>query len=141
MKEVIPLIILGSIFLSGCQSASFGLNVSIQDVIQKTEPKSNVLLETSPPATFNCIKGALLAKRLRTDYVELGVVKVLWQVGTPSMLDQTSINAAYVVSPNMRMDIYVTKNMFFIKEQLREIGEIFSQTPNWQPPEDYWPRF
>jgi len=139
MKKTIGLLILSSIFLSGCVSTSFGINVSIQDVINKTEPKAIVILEKGPSETFNCIKGALLAARLQTDYVELGTDKVLWQVGSPSFLDQTSINAVYVATQDSSMRIYVTKNMIFLTARLREIGEICAKTPNWQPSENYWP--
>jgi PBP1b-binding outer membrane lipoprotein LpoB len=139
MKRIIYLLILSSVFLSGCVSTSFGINVSVQDVINKTEPKAIVVLEESQSATFNCIKGALLATRLQTDYVELGTDKLLWQVGSPSFLDQTSINAVYVASQDSSMRIYVTKNMIFLIDELREIGEICAKTPNWQPSEDYWP--
>ena len=139
MKKITYLLILTSFLLSGCVSTSFGINVSVQDVIAKTEPKAIVMLEEGPSVTFNCIKGALLAARLKTDYVELGSNKVLWQVGTPSFLDQTSINAIYVASQDSTMRIYVTKNMVFLQDELREIGEICAKTPNWQPSENYWP--
>ena len=139
MKRITYLLILSSVFLSGCVSTSLGINVSVQDVMNETEPKAIVVIEESQSATFNCIKGALLATRLQTDYVELGTDKVLWQVGSPSFLDQTSINAVYVASQDSSMRIYVTKNMFFLIDELREIGEICAKTPNWQPSKDYWP--
>jgi len=139
MKKITSLLILGCAFVSGCASTSFGINVSVQDVIDKTEPRAIVALEKGQAETFNCIKRALLATRLRTDYVELGTNKVLWQVGTPSFLDQTSINAIYLASQDSNMEIYVTKNMIFLQDKLREVGEICAKTPDWQPSEDYWP--
>jgi predicted small secreted protein len=138
MKKITCLLILSSFLLSGCVSTSFGINVSVQDVIKNTEPRAIVTLEEGQEETFNCIKRALLATRLRTDYVELGTNKVLWQVGTPSFLDQTSINAIYVASQDSNMEIYVTKNMFFLQDKLREVGEICAKKPDWQPSENYW---
>ena len=124
--------------LAGCSSVQLGLNVSVQDVIERTESKSEIRINQPVEETFNCIKLALLSKRLRTDYVRMGDEEVLWQVGSPSFLDQTSINAVYLVDGDSVMNIYVTQNMFLIQKQLQSIGENCASDSTWTPSSAFW---
>ena len=123
------------IMLSACVSVEMGINVSVFDVVRQTAPKSKVSLKTDMENAFNCIKRELTAIRLRTDRIG----DLLWQVGSPSVLDNSSINAVYFAKSNNQMEIYVTGNMFLIKTQLKELGENCATDPEWSAPNGYWP--
>ncbi|MDG0980925.1 MAG: hypothetical protein P8O79_14450 [Halieaceae bacterium] len=127
------------ITLYGCVSVDMGINVSVFDVVRQTAPKAEVSLTIDLDDAFNCIKRELTEIRLRTDRIKTDSGELLWQVGSPSFLDNSSINAVYFAKSSNQMEIYVTGNMFLMKTQLRELGENCAANPEWSAPNGYWP--